>query len=242
MTDDSYKLPRLYTNQRLLNGYNVALADAQAHYLHTVMRRKDGDEIRLFNGQDGEWLAGLKDLKKKSGTAELVRQLKPQPAQTPRIHLYFAPITKNRMDWMVEKAVELGVTDMHPVLTQNTEVRKIKEDRLNAQMMEAAEQSERLTLPALHPLLPLEAAIEGWGKDKPFLACLERYDAQPVAKIESNQDIAVLIGPVGGFTQEEKAYLASIANVTAVSLGENVLRCETAALYALSVLQSKREN
>ncbi len=241
MTDDTYKLPRLFTNQRLSNGGGIALTDAQAHYLHTVMRRKDRDEVRLFNAADGEWLASLNGLKKKSGTAELVRQLKEQPDEPARIHLYFAPITKNRMDWLVEKAVELGITDMHPVLTQNTEVRKIKEERLTAQMMEAAEQSERLSIPLLHSLVPLNAALAGWDADNPFLACLERYDATPMAAIKSeNKETAILIGPVGGFTEEEKNTIASMDFITPVSLGDNVLRCETAAIYALSVLQAKR--
>lgn len=238
MIDDTYKLPRSYINQRLTEGDRYALCEAHAHYLHTVMRRKDGDQIRLFNGQDGEWLGTLSNLKKKSGDVELTRQLRSQPEGKPHLHLFFAPITKSRMDWMVEKAVELGVTDLHPVLTQNTEVRKIKEDRLKSQLVEASEQCERLTLPVLHDLVLLDDAISGWDTGKPFLACLERYDAKPIAGEVTGDDTAILIGPVGGFTEDEKNRLAELAFIKPVSLGENVLRCETATLYALSVIQA----
>ena len=237
MTDNYYKLPRSFIDQPLKAGGSFALCEAHAHYLHTVMRRKDGDQIRVFNGRNGEWLGTLENLKKKSGTLTLDKQLREQPETLKEIHLFFAPIVKNRMDWLIEKAVELGVSEFHPVLTQNTEVRTIKDEKINAHIREAAEQCERLSVPILHALLPFEKALQEWDTKNPFLACLERFDAQPIQKsIPASDKIAILIGPAGGFTGDEKNTIASYANITPVSLGDNILRSETAALFALSVL------
>lgn len=240
MTDTTYKLPRTYIHQRLNAGAIIDLSEEHAHYLHTVMRKKDGDKVRFFNEQDGEWLGRLQNMKKKSGEAVMEECLRPQTKPKRAVHMLYTPITKTRNDWMIEKAVELGVTDLHPVLTQNTEVRKIKEDRLTAQIREASEQCERLTLPKLHPL---KAALEKIrDMDCPILACLERYEAKPLQdSIPENGALAFLIGPVGGFTEEEKAQIASFQNVSPVSLGENVLRCETAALYTLALIQGKSQ-
>ncbi|MEM6781320.1 MAG: 16S rRNA (uracil(1498)-N(3))-methyltransferase [Pseudomonadota bacterium] len=240
MTDTHYKLPRLYIKQALTNDSFIELDRDQTHYLHTVMRKKNGDQIRVFNGQDGEWLCALENLTQKSGAINITELIKPQPETRPRIHLFFAPITKTRMDWMIEKAVELGVDEFHPVLTQNTEVRKIREERINSQLIEASEQCERLTLPILHSIVPLESALQSWDADKPFLACIERYDAKPIMNTVSDHDTAVLIGPVGGFTEDEKNWLSNQDKIIPVSLGAHVLRCETAALYAVSVLQAKK--
>lgn len=229
-----YKLPRCYLDQPLKDGATLDLGENHAHYLHTVLRRKDGHEVRVFNGVDGEWLARLAHLKKKGGQLVLVRQIRAQPPTPARLALFFAPITKTRMDWMIEKAVELGVTDLHPVLTQNTEVRTLKPDKVLRQCIEAAEQAERLTIPSLHPVKDVFAVVEHAGM--PILACIERFDAAPlhafVPALEEN--IGILIGPAGGFTEEEKYRLAAIKTIIPVSLGENVLRCETAALFALS--------
>jgi 16S rRNA (uracil1498-N3)-methyltransferase len=236
--DEYFKLPRLFIDSDLMDKTLIPLAAEQAHYLYNVLRRKNGNQVRLFNGKHGEWLGTLTDLSKKIGYVQLNTQLKTQPVEQKRIHLIFAPIKKNRMDLMIEKAVELGVTDLHPILTQNTEVRKINAERVNYQIFEAAEQCERFVIPTLHPLIKVEKLLSGWDRTTPILACIERYEAQLIQDIvlDADQGTAFLIGPEGGFTGEEKDIIAK--NATAVSLGETILRCETAALKALVLLNS----
>ncbi len=232
MNDESFKLPRLYTPSALIHKGVIALDAGQAHYLHNVLRRSNGDSVRLFNGKDGEWLGSLQNLNKKAGKALLQEQLAKQPTNIKKVHLLFAPIKKNRMDWLIEKAVELGVSDFHPVLTQNTEIRKIKEDRITKQIFEAAEQCERFEIPILHPLKKLDQILKDWPTNIKLLACLERYEGQPLKNIA--KDVAVLIGPEGGFTAEEKENIAQKAMV--ITLGDQILRSETAALKALTIL------
>ncbi len=238
MTDDNhFKLPRLYVTASLHKGGTITLSKDQAHYLTNVLRRSAGAQLRLFNGQDGEWLATLEPTSKKSANAVITEQIKQQPQQTKRTHLIFAPIKKNRMDWLIEKAVELSVTDFHPILTQNTEVRKINEARLKAQIFEAAEQCERFEIPVLHDLKKLDSLLTNWSKDIQILSCIERFDAQPIQKIEQIGDaVAVLIGPEGGFTTQEKETTAK--KTIPVTLGDTVLRCETAVAKALVLLES----
>lgn len=225
--DDVIKLPRLYVDDDLVAGGTVTFGADQAHYLRSVLRRDPGDGVRLFNGRDGEWLATMAEIGKKAVTATVTQVLRAQPPAPAPLHLYFAPIKKARMDILIEKAVELGVTALHPVLTQNVEVRQVNEDRLRAQMIEAAEQCERLTIPALNPAAALKTAIPGAG---PLYACIERADA-PLP--DASGPRAVLIGPEGGFTAEERDFLLSCPGVVPASLGPLTLRAETAALAAL---------
>lgn len=230
--DETFKLPRLYTTQPLSDNGLIELEDGQAHYLYNVLRRSDGDAVRLFDGQNGEWLGTLKNLGKNGGQVELGQQLTHQPEKNRKIHLIFCPIKKHRMDWMVEKAVELGVTDFHPVLTQNTEVRKINQDRLTRQIFEAAEQCERFEIPKLHTLEKLEDVLADWQHTAEILACIERYETDSIQ--QTRNDVAFLIGPEGGFTAQEKQTVTT--KTKPVSLGNTVLRCETAAVKALVLL------
>jgi 16S rRNA (uracil1498-N3)-methyltransferase len=233
--DDDFKLPRLFIDAPLAGGNAAPLTADQAHYLKNVLRRNDGDEVRVFNGRDGEWRGALTGLNKKGGLVALTAQLRIQPASARRVHLYFAPIKKAAMDWMIEKAVELGATDLHPVLTQNTEVRKLNDERLEKQIFEAAEQCERLEIPVFHPIKPILTSFEG---KFPVLAAIERVETGEIGKlIPKNGDVGVFIGPEGGFTAEEKAFLTSKSGIIPVSLGETVLRAETAACYALVAVQ-----
>lgn len=231
---DPYKLPRIYVNTPFGTGRSLPLDSSVHHYLKNVMRLEAGAEIRAFNGIDGEYLGRLVTLDKRHAIVLLEKELRTQPAPPRKIHLLFAPIRKERMDWLVEKAVELGATDLHPVLTQNTDMRKINEERMAAQIIEAAEQCERLTVPDLHPVQDLSKILAGWTV--PLLAAIERFDAKPLSSLKTSADVALLIGPSGGFTAEEKEKIAGLPFVTPVSLGENVLRSETAAAAALAVL------
>ncbi len=235
------KLPRLYVDQELKKSVLMVLDNTQAHYLKNVMRRKTGDSLRIFNGKDGEWLGVLSFPSKKTAEIAIQKQLLPQSQRQHAVHLVFAPIKKARMDWLIEKSVELGVTHLHPVLTQNTEIRQINEKRIEQQIIEAAEQCERFDIPSLAPLQPLKTLLQNRESKTPLLACIERETAKPVkdALSKSNRDdIAFLIGPEGGFTQEEKDMLGSTENIIPISLGTNILRSETAACYVLSALSA----
>ena len=227
------KSPRLYTELDLMQGGVIELPKEQAHYLKNVLRKSEGDPVRLFNGRDGEWVYCINALGKKGGEAAALEQTRPQTAQGRQIHAFFPPIKKNRMDFMIEKAIELGATDLHPIITQNTETRKINEERLKAQIIEAAEQCERLDLPTLHKLSDMFTVLKSC--DAPVYAAIERMDAPKRITVESG-DVAVLIGPEGGFTAEEIATLGTIPSIKAVSLGDNILRAETALLKILCII------
>ena len=217
-------------------GGNVTLAENAHHYLRNVLRVEVGQSLRLFNGQDGEFVARVSNIGKKAIDATIEKQLRAQQNQVRAIHLLFAPLKKERMDFLIEKAVELGATHLHPVLTQNSDVRKINEDRIHAQIIEAAEQCERLDLPLLSPAKELFAALAPWDKNIPVLTALERCNAPPMNKTMAQGDVAILIGPAGGFSPEEMEKLPAMSFVRPVSLGGNILRAETAALTALGIL------
>lgn len=194
------------------------------------MRRGNGDKVRLFNGKDGEWLAVLTMQGKKDVLANLASRLLPQPATGDEIRLFFTPIKKARLDFLIEKAAELGATRLSPILTRYTDVRDINESRVRQQIIEACEQCERLDIPALDPMIKLE----DMDMDAmPLYACLERTDARPLSSVLKPGSAAFLIGPEGGFSEEEKEALLRCANVVPVSLGSRILRSETAALAAL---------
>ncbi len=229
----TYKLPRLYISSDISGAPFLTLNTDQTHYIRNVMRMNISDQVRIFNGRDGEWTAQIKELSKKAALLEPVKQIKKQPPARARVHLLFAPIKKQRMDFLVEKAVELGATDLHLVLTHHTEARKINEERIAGQIIEATEQCERLDIPTLHPLTKLDIKIVQWPKDITILAALEREDAPPLRDIQKAEKTAFLIGPEGGFNKDEKQMLKTFPYVKAVSLGKNILRAETAALACL---------
>lgn len=231
------KCQRLCVDEELTKGAQLSLGLAQFHYLKNVLRMPEGAAVRVFNGRDGEWLSFLSYTGKKEAALCLQECLRAQPEISRRICLAFAPIKKARMDFLVEKAVELGAHELQPVLTQNTEVRTIRDDRLDQQIKEAAEQCERLDLPVLKPLLKMDAFLTTY-KDIPVLACLERTDADLLKNVAGglDRDFAVLIGPEGGFSKEEASLLQKQDNVVPVSLGPHILRSETAALAALSLV------
>ncbi len=207
------------------------LETAQAHYIRNVMRMKQGDFLRLFNGRDGEWLASVTDHGKTQSSVLLKGKTREQSPKPSEMHLLFAPIKKDGMDFIIEKAVELGVTDLHPVLTNRTEVRKINEERLKVQSHEAAEQCERLDVLTLHPLVDLKSKLAGW-RGTPILWCRERGESPHINTI-NEKAWAFLIGPEGGFDDAEFAFLGGMINVKPVTLGETVLRAETAVVISL---------
>ncbi len=232
--NELHKSPRLYTGQHLSEGLGIHLDEQACHYLKNVMRQMEGDIIRLFNGKDGEFAGRIEKLSKKSIDVTVEKKLRAQTSIKRRLHLLFTPLKKERMDFLIEKAVELGATDLHPIITQNTDVRKINEERITAQIIEAAEQCERMDIPSLHAPQDLFVKMASWKKEIPLHAALERFDTGPLKN--QSGDCAILIGPAGGFTEDEKQKLAALSFVKPVSLGENILRAETAAIAALSVI------
>jgi 16S rRNA (uracil1498-N3)-methyltransferase len=225
--------PRLYVECDLQKGAQFSLHDDHAHYLRHVMRQSLDAPLRLFNGRMGEWAGRISKLDKKTVEVEVLDQLRPQPVIHPIYALAFAPLKGPRLDILIEKAVELGVSDLYPVITAFTQNRHINAARLNRQITEAAEQCERLTLPILHEPCSLKDFIE--MAPQPIYVALERA-AHPHIKSFSAQKWSFLVGPEGGFSQEEKEYLAAHEQIQAISLGKNILRAETAALAGLSFL------
>lgn len=232
------KLPRLYISGPIREGRTAPLSANQAHYLLNVLRRDAGTQLRLFNGKDGEWLCSLDFHGRRQAQAVPLEPVRAQAEPGRKIHLLFTPIKKQRMDFLIEKAVELGATDMHPVITQNTEIRKVNRDRLENQITEAAEQCERLDIPMLHDPEDIRGKLSGWKATDKVMVCLERLEGQASALPGSGGDVAVLTGPEGGFTEEERAFLTDHSSCALMSLGGSILRSETAALAGLVKVQA----
>lgn len=230
---DYHTAPRLYVECDLQKGTQFSLQDDHAHYLRHVMRQTLNAPVRLFNGRVGEWAARISKLDKKMVEVEVLDQLRPHPLTHPVYALGFAPLKGPRLDILIEKAVELGVSHLYPVMTAFTQNRHMNAARINRQIIEAAEQCERLTLPTLHEPRSLKDFIE--TAPQPIYAALERA-AHPHIKSLSAQEWSFLVGPEGGFSQEEKEFLMGHEKIQALSLGENILRAETAALAGLSFL------
>lgn len=237
---DEIHLRRLFFVEKISG--EVTLNEAQNHYIRNVMRMKIGDRLRLFNENDGEWLCTLSQIEKKYSSVMPVSQLRAPKNAPPRMFVMAPPLAKDRMDYMLEKATELGMTHYQPILCERSDVRKIKEERLIAQMIEASEQSERLHIPTLLPITDMKKAV--LESKTPIFAAIERFGAKPVLEAfrgDKSKDVAVLIGPAGGFSEQEQEWLASQDTVIPVSLGENILRAETAIAYILAVKSAYKE-
>jgi 16S rRNA (uracil1498-N3)-methyltransferase len=244
--DGSYQpRTRLYVETSLAAGAHIDLPAPQAHYLVNVMRLKAGDAVCLFNGRDGEWRATIHDAKRKGCAVAVDTLLRAQRAE-PDLWLLFAPLKKARTDYLAEKATELGASLLWPVYTRRTVAGRVNLDRLRANAVEAAEQSERLTLPELREPAKLMDALQSWPPDRRLILCDESGTAKPIAEALSllltaakpSDRYALLIGPEGGFAADELDALRKLPFVTPVGLGPRVLRADTAALAALACLQA----
>ena len=233
MSDENIKLPRLYVDDDLSAGKNFALPEAQAHYLKNVLRREAGAFLRLFNGRDGEWRAAITLIGKKECVVTPQTQLRAQPAPRDAIILVFCPVKKARLEWLIEKAAELGATHLFPVISRHTEVREINHERTLLQIREAAEQCERLDIPKLAAIQTLDSYLAARDKTLPLYACVERADAPWLGAALKPGPAAFLIGPEGGFNDDEANKLQNTPGIIPVSLGDAILRSETAACYAL---------
>ena len=232
--------PRLHVPDELAAGRMVPLAADRAHYLRTVLRLRDGALVRLFNATAGEWSGRIAASGRHRVEIELDRCLRapmPEPGPT----LVFVPIRRNRLDWLVEKSVELGVARLVPVLTERAVARPDNAVRLAAIAVEAAEQCERLTVPGVDAPQALGHWLEVRDPTVPLLLALERGGGMPlIAAARRWPEAELLVGPEGGFSEREQAALLALPGTAPVSLGERILRAETAALYALVSWQLAR--
>ncbi len=216
----------------------MALDAAQAHYLSAVMRQRPGDMIAVFNGRDGEWSAQIIDAGKRGGSVQPLAQTAPQ-RNPPDLWLIFAPIKKARTDFIVEKAAEMGAARIMPVQTDYTNSERIRQDRLQAHAIEAAEQCGGTFVPHVADLVPLSRLLDGWDSTRRILWCDEALagPAQTLAALPAGP-WAILIGPEGGFSDSERARLASFQQVSRISLGPRILRADTAAVAAMTLWQA----
>jgi len=233
-------LPRLFVDAGLAGGAQLTLGKEQSLYLAAVLRKSVGDEVVLFNGRDGAWLCRLAGDSKKSVLLDLIEQI---AGQTPRSDLWygFAPLKTERLDYVIQKAVEMGAGTIQPVITRFTQVNRIKHDRLVANAIEAAEQCEVLSVPSVEPELTLERLIDGWSAERTLLFADEgEKSSSPVEALAGlkGRPVGLLIGPEGGFSDEERARLRALPYVAPISLGPRILRADTAAVAALAVIQA----
>ncbi|MCP5371101.1 MAG: 16S rRNA (uracil(1498)-N(3))-methyltransferase [Hyphomicrobiales bacterium] len=233
---------RLYVDADLAEGAVVEVAGAAGHYLASVMRARPGDAVALCNGRDGEWRARVEAVGRRGATLRLDSRTRPQEPE-PDLWLCFAPLKKTATDFVVEKATELGASRLVPVVTRRTAAARVNTERLRATAREAAEQCERLTLPAVDPPVTLDRLLADWPAGRTLLFLDETGGGAPLAGVLAGTGaapLAVLVGPEGGFDGDELAALGRAPCAVAAGLGPRILRAETAALAALTLCQALR--
>ncbi len=232
---------RLHVETALGDGASIEATPQQAHYLRNVMRLGEGDTVALFNGADGEWLASVVPDGRRGARLQILRQTRPQEADSD-LWLLFAPVKRNAIDFIVQKATELGIAKLQPVLTENTDVTRVNLDRMHVTAIEAAEQSRRLTVPEVGAPLPLASLLDRWSADRRLMFCDEIRTGAPMASTFGDEPgtgpWAILIGPEGGFTEGERRRIADLDGVVPVHLGPRILRAETAAVAAIACWQA----
>jgi 16S rRNA (uracil1498-N3)-methyltransferase len=221
-------LPRLFVDETLAEGASVTV---DGNYLAAVLRLGPGDRVKLFDDRTGEWLAEIVEAGKKRVTLQIGERLREREA-VPDLWLVFAPIKRGRIDWLIEKATELGVARLMPAITRRTIVDRLNLGRLRAHVIEAAEQCERTSLPELAEPQKLDAILKAWPEDRP-LYFADEAGGEPFAPARG--PAAILIGPEGGFTDEERAAIRALPQARPVSLGPRILRADTAALAAITL-------
>ena len=240
MSGYDFRSSRLFVSEPLRAGAIVALARAQAHYLGHVLRLKTGDRILIFNGRDGEWSSTF-SAAKRGAKLTAVAQTRTQTAAGD-LHYLFAPLKAARLDYMVQKAVEMGVSRLQPVLTRHGQVARVNLDRMQANAIEAAEQCGILSIPEVAPPVALDRIIAERDPARWLVFCDESAATAPAAAafggIPPGAPLAVLVGPEGGFAADERAALLRQPNVVRLSLGPRILRADTAAVAALTLVQA----
>jgi len=232
---------RLFVEDDLAEGNVIGLERAQSHYLTHVMRQKTGDELRLFNGRDGEWRCEI-DGTGRGWCSVSIKEQTRDVTTGPDIWLLFAPVKRARIDFIAAKATELGVAVLQPVFTDHTAVSRVNTERLRANAVEAAEQCGALSVPEVRGALTLSDMLAGWPADRKLIVCDETGDAEPILEaLAREKDViawAILIGPEGGFSASELDRIRQSSNFIPVSLGPRILRADTAAIAALTCWQA----
>ncbi len=238
-------IPRLYVEQQLSRDATIIADERAHHYLRNVMRRSAGDAVVLFNGRDGEFEATIARLDRRA--AELrVTKLRRRQDHVPDLWLCFAPLKKDAVDFLIEKGTELGVAAFQPVITRRTATSRLNLERLRANASEAAEQSERLSVPDIRAPLTFDALLAGWPAARRMILCAEAGPAAPIvdqlnkltSHVSPTNAWAIFCGPEGGFHVSELDRLRNLPFVTPVGLGPRILRADTAAVMALAVFQA----
>lgn len=243
MARPDFRSPRLYVTEPLYAGASVALASGQTHYLVTVLRLKTDDGVLVFNGRDGEWRARLVVNDKRSATLVSEQLTRPQTLAAD-LDYVFAPLKHARLDYMVQKAVELGVSRLQPVLTRHTQTERVNVGRMRANAIEAAEQCSILNLAEVCEPVPLATALERMDTDRVLVFCDEEapiadpISALTLARRDDQLALAVLIGPEGGFAEHERAEILKYKSTIRLALGPRILRADTAAVAALTLVQA----
>ena len=239
-----FHAPRLYLDAPIEEGASIALGASQANYLGNVLRLKAGDGVLVFNGRDGEWRGTLASAGKRRLALAIGTRTRPQTAALD-LHYLFAPLKHARLDYMVQKAVEMGASRLQPVLTRHAQVARINLERMRANAIEAAEQCGIVTLPEIRAPLTLERLIAEFDPGRLLVFCDEEAEVKdPVAALSQARDarggrplaLAVLIGPEGGFAADERAALLELPNAVRLALGPRLLRADTAAVAALALV------
>lgn len=238
--DEKTDGPRLFVEAGLAAAIPVPLERGQSNYLVNVLRLGAGAKVLCFNGRDGEWLCEIAPVSRKETALMPMRQMRPQPAPGD-LHYLFAPLKSARLDYMAQKAVEMGASVLAPVLTRRTQVSRLNIERLRANAIEAAEQCGILSVPEVAEEQKLERALAGLDPGRLLIVCDEDAPvSNPVAALSGKArcPLAVLIGPEGGFDESERRLLLSRPNIVRLSLGPRILRADTAAVAALAIVQS----
>jgi 16S rRNA (uracil1498-N3)-methyltransferase len=237
---------RLHVAEELREEAEIFMDERETHYLRDVRRLEEGDLVGVFNGSDGEWDAVISRLGKRDAKLIVGEQRRPQAVE-PDVWLVFAPVKRTHIDFVAQKATELGVSALQPVVTQHTVVERVNADRLQAIAIEAAEQCERLSVPQVFPTVTLRELLATWPQERRLLLCAEAGAASPIADTLSSYagadrrtatPWAIMTGPEGGFARSELDALSKLPFAVPVGLGPRILRADTAALAALACWQA----
>jgi 16S rRNA (uracil1498-N3)-methyltransferase len=236
----NFRMQRLYVEDPIILGTGIATSSEQFNYMANVLRMADGAEVLIFNGRDGEWKARLAFPSKKKIVLVPQELTRPQPAPCD-LHYLFAPLKVGRIDYLIQKAVEMGAGVLQPVMTQHVQGKITNLDRLQANAIEASEQCGILAIPEVRQPMKLRDLLDTWPSSRRIIYCDEGDEGQnplPVLSRIKDRELALLIGPEGGFSEEERQLLRNHESVTPIPLGPRILRADTAAVAALAVIQA----
>jgi 16S rRNA (uracil1498-N3)-methyltransferase len=245
MSAQQKSIARLFVDQHLKSAATVSLTQDQSHYISNVLRGEPGQHVRLFNGKDGEWSGTISQKTKREVTLQVTAKLREQQPPGAEVVYAFALLKRARLDYVVQKATELGVSALQPLITEHTHIERLNMDRMRANVVEAAEQCELLHLPQVSEAISLDAALSKSFSDRQIIFCDEAAPiTNPIEALKAARDrnaapsIAVLIGPEGGFSDKERAKLLALPNVTRLSMGPRIMRADTAAVASLALVMA----